>query len=239
MMYFGFSQIKLRCVQTGLSQLTAEAEFSLHLSIPIRPDSQKGLVTSSLLLCPWPALSALCPSAVTEFTESESTKNRTQPAWDSEKLTGSPRSASSITLSYISHSWPVIMQYVVWCCCWPRVKLWLKVTSITIVMFSWSPAQPGRHRELVRVGPLYFGLGYSEGKGTSTLHSSTHSHKSWTGSAWSRGSLTEFSAFCNLHPSTWQLWAHHTLCHLCISMEFHCRLMSLYPERACHYHAGL
>ena len=30
-MYFGFSQIKLRCVHTGLSQLTAEADFSLDL----------------------------------------------------------------------------------------------------------------------------------------------------------------------------------------------------------------
>ena len=49
MMYFGFSQFKLRCVQTGPSQLTAEVETSLH---PIGPDSQKGLVTSSLLLCP-------------------------------------------------------------------------------------------------------------------------------------------------------------------------------------------
>ena len=194
-MYFGFSQIKLRCDQTGLSQLTAEVETSLH---PIRPDSQKDLL-HHLCYC---ALACslrpgLCPlSAVTEFTES--TKNRTQPAWDSEKLTGSTRSVSCLSHSW---SWAAIMQYVVvWCCCWPRVKLRLKVSSITIVVFSWSPAQPGRHRELVRVGPLYFSLRYSEGKGTLT-----HSHKSKTGSAWSWCSLTGCSAFCNLHPSPRQL----------------------------------
>lgn len=46
------------------------------------------------------------------------------------------------------------------------------------------------------------------------------------GSAWSRGSLTEFSAFCNLHHLDSSEHKTHTLCHLCISMEFHCGLLS-------------
>ena len=80
------------------------------------------------------------------------------------------------------------------------------------------------------------------GKGHTALN--THSHKSKTGSAWSRGSLTECCAFWNLHPSPRQLALstsqNCSLCHLCISMEFHCHGVGCcHWQGACHYHPGL
>ena len=83
MMYFGFSQIKL-CVAfildsvSWLQKRLFSQSFDLfQLALTDKKDLLHHLCYCALA---WPALSALCPSAVTEFTESESTKNRTQPA---------------------------------------------------------------------------------------------------------------------------------------------------------------
>ena len=91
---------------------------------------------------PWPGP---CPLSVCCHWVHRVRVNKEQDAasvrlWETHWVT-----SVSVILSCISHSCAraAIMQYVVWCCCWPRVKLRLKVTSITIVVFSWCPAQPG------------------------------------------------------------------------------------------------
>ena len=102
------------------------------------------------VIVPWPALSTPpwpgpCPLSVCCHWVHRVRVNKEQDAasvrlWETHWVT-----SVSVILSCISHSCSraAIMQYVVWCCCWPRVKLRLKVTSITIVVFSWCPAQPG------------------------------------------------------------------------------------------------